>query len=91
MRLLNTFLILMLLGLQYRLWVGEGSIAHNVELGKKVEQQQQVNQTLEERNALLAAEVVNLQQGTDSIEEYARSKLGMIKPNETFYLVVEKM
>lgn len=88
MRALNTILILLLCLLQFRLWVGEGSIGQIVALQQKIETQQAVNQQLHERNDLLAAEVVSLQQGYASIEEYARSQLGMIKPDETFFLVV---
>ena len=88
MRFLNGFLILMLLSLQFRLWVGEGSVGHIVALNEKIQDQQLVNKKLQERNALLAAQVVDLQQGYESIEEYARSQLGMVKPDETFYLVV---
>ena len=88
MRYLNGFLIIMFVVLQFRLWVGEGSIGHIVALDKKIGIQQAINQKLNDRNALLAAKVVDLQQGYEGIEEYARSQLGMIKPDETFYLVV---
>lgn len=88
MRFVNGFLILLLLSLQYRLWVGEGSIGHIVALSEKTQKQEAINKKLHERNALISAQVVDLQQGYDSIEEYARSQLGMIKPDETFYLVV---
>ena len=88
MRWLNGFLILILFALQLRLWVGEGSIGHNIALGEKIEQQQLLNKTLHERNAILVAQVIDLQKGYAGIEEYARSQLGMVKPEETFYLVV---
>lgn len=88
MRKLNIFLILMLCMLQFRLWAGEGSVGSVVSLQQKIEKQTQINTGLRERNDLLAAEVLSLQQGYDSIEEYARSQLGLIKPDETFFLVV---
>ena len=88
MRLLNSFLIVMFLSLQYRLWVGDGSIGHVLALHEKIEVQQALNEDLKNRNALLVAEVIGLQQSHDSIEEYARTQLGMIKPDETFYLVI---
>lgn len=88
MRLLNIFLLAILAVLQYRLWVGEGSVADIVVISERIEQQQQQNQLMQARNSRLAAEVIGLHEGHDSIEEYARSELGLIKPDETFYLVV---
>lgn len=88
MRILNFILLGFLLILQARLWVGEGSISQTVTLQKKVELQQALNKDLRERNDELAHEVLDLQHGTDAIEEYARTELGMIKPNESFFLVV---
>ena len=56
----------------------------------KVEGQQQENEVLRERNKVLANEVDNLKEGLDSVEERARTDLGMIKEGETFYMVVDK-
>lgn len=56
----------------------------------KVESQQQDNEVLRERNKVLANEVDNLKEGLDSVEERARTDLGMIKEGETFYMVVDK-
>ncbi len=88
MRFINAVLVVLLVVLQLNLWVGEGSIGHYVELTKKIEQLQAHNQTLKTRNEALALEVYRLQNGYDVIESYARTELGMIKANETFYLVV---
>ncbi len=88
MRILNFILLGFLLILQFRLWVGEGSISQTVSLKNKIEQQQTMNQDLRERNDELAHEVLDLQHGTDAIEEYARTELGMIKSGESFFLVV---
>lgn len=90
MRLINGFLIFLLLVLQYRLWVGEGSVGDILALNKKIEQQQQINSKLKERNTLLAAQVIDLQQGHEGIEEYARSQLGLVRSDETFFLVVNR-
>lgn len=90
MRALNLVLLALLLLLQFRLWAGDGSISHAVNLQQKVDAQQQLNDSLRDRNELLAAEVLDLQHGTDAIEEYARTELGMIKPGETFFLVVHQ-
>jgi cell division protein FtsB len=54
-----------------------------------VEKQRQDNAVLAERNQLLAAEVKDLKSGRDALEERARSELGMIKPGETFFQIVE--
>lgn len=59
-------------------------------LQHKVESQQQENEVLRERNKVLANEVDNLKEGLDSVEERARTDLGMIKEGETFYMVVDK-
>ena len=83
-------LMLLLLGyLQYKLWFGEGSLQEVRELQQAVEQQREENLQLRERNDALDAEVRDLQQGLDAIEEHAREDLGMVKEGETFYQVVE--
>ena len=89
MRWLNILLLLILLGLHYRLWIGAGSWADVAALERKIEQQADKNERLVARNQLLEGEVISLKSGLDAIEERARSDLGMIKHNETFYLVVD--
>ena len=89
MRTILGILVLLFVLLQYDLWVGEGSLASAWRLQQSVKAQQQQNDALKERNAALAAEVVDLKQGQDAIEERARSELGMIKDGETFIQVVE--
>lgn len=89
MRWLNILLLLVLLGLQYRLWVGAGSWADVAALGDKIELQAQKNERLRSRNQLLEGEVISLKSGIDAIEERARNDLGMIKRDETFYLIVD--
>lgn len=89
MRWFNIFLVMFLLILQYRLWAGEGSIGQIFVLKEKLVKQQLLNEKLIQRNNRLAAEVIGLHEGHASIEEYARSELGLIKPNETFFLVVD--
>jgi cell division protein FtsB len=83
-------LIILLLGLQYRLWVGEGSLAQVARLERDVKQQQAENARLRERNNILAVEVDNLKNGLDSIEERARNDVGMIKKDETFFMVLQE-
>ena len=82
-------LVLLLLYLQYRLWIGDGNLPDVIQLGNEVEAQREENIRLRERNDVLDAEVRDLQQGLDAIEEHAREDLGMIKDGETFYQMVE--
>ncbi|NRB41092.1 MAG: septum formation initiator family protein [Pseudomonadales bacterium] len=89
MRFLNIFLLALFAVMQYRLWLGEGSVADIIVSKEKIEQQQAINSIMTERNALLSAEVISLHDGHEGIEEYARTELGLIKPGETFYLVVQ--
>lgn len=86
---LIAILIVLLAGLQYRLWIGEGSLAHRVELEKKIDQQQANNEVLKERNRVLSLEVEALKTGLDAVEEKAREQMGMIKKGETFFMIVD--
>ena len=88
MKWLLSLLIALLLLLQYKLWVGDGGVPEVVHLQQEVEKQQVEKQQLEERNASLAAEVSDLKKGLDAIEERARSELGMIRKDETFYQII---
>jgi cell division protein FtsB len=87
-RLLLAILLLLLLALQYKLWLGEGSFADVHRLQQRVAEQEHENARLEQRNRQLEAEVEDLRQGYDAIEERARSELGMIREGEEFYQVV---
>lgn len=82
-------LILLLTGLQWRLWVADGGIAHTHRLNKQVEAQRLENDKLKVRNAALDAEVADLNSGVAAIEARARTTMGMIKQGETFYLIVD--
>ncbi len=75
--------------LQYRLWVGEGSIAQLMAVKEQVALQKLENQRLAERNRLLAVDVVALQTGLEAVEEYARTELGMIRRDEEFFLMAD--
>ncbi len=90
MKAVLTVLLILLLGLQYALWLGEGSLPGLWQLQREVASQRQQNEALAERNRLLAAEVQALKQGGQAVEERARSELGMIKPGEVFYQVIEQ-
>lgn len=83
-------LLLVLLGwLQYRLWFGSGGQREVAELREQVRRQARDNAGLQQRNDALAAEVEDLKSGEAAVEERARNELGMIRPGETFYRVVE--
>lgn len=75
----------LLFALQYRLWVGEGSLAHVTQLKQEISRQESENEKLLERNRVLTAEVIELKQGLETIEERARHELGMVKEGETLF------
>tara|TARA_R110001592_G_scaffold87235_5_gene257798 strand:+ start:126251 stop:126523 length:273 start_codon:yes stop_codon:yes gene_type:complete len=77
--------LILLAGLQYRLWVGEGSLAQVTQLKQEISEQAQVNEQLLERNRVLTAEVKELKQGLETVEERARHELGMIREGETLF------
>ena len=89
MKWLATILFGLLLILQYTLWFGNGGLLRLRQLNATVEEQKRENAQLSERNRALEAEVLDLKQGLEAIEERARSDLGMIKKDETFFQVVE--
>lgn len=88
LRLLMILLLLMLVVLQYRLWVGQGSLAEVAHLERQIERQRNRIAEMEERNARLQAEVKSLKQGLEAVEARARRDLGMIKEGEVFYQVI---
>jgi cell division protein FtsB len=73
---------------QHKLWFGQGGMLQLWEQEQAIEAKAQEIQRLKERNIALEAEVVDLKQGLDAIEERARSEMGMIKHNETFYQII---
>jgi cell division protein FtsB len=74
--------------LQYRLWMSNEGVRELARLEQAVERQRAENADLVSRNAQLAAEVRDLKKGVTALEERARSDLGMIARNETFYQVI---
>jgi cell division protein FtsB len=87
------FLIYTLIGLlvvlQYPLWFGSGGVLTLWRLNREIAAQKVDNAQLKERNAALEAEVNDLKQGYEAIEERARTELGMVKKGETFYQVID--
>ncbi|HEX7466331.1 MAG TPA: cell division protein FtsB [Usitatibacter sp.] len=78
----------LLLALQYPLWLGKGSWSRVWELDRGLAQQRDTNMKLKARNDALDAEVRDLKQGLEALEERARLELGMIRKDEVFYQVV---
>ena len=76
--------------LQFNLWFGEGGVRDVRDLKKAVALQQQENERLAERNRVLEAEVKDLKNGLEAVEEHSRLDLGMIKQNEIFVQVLRK-
>ena len=85
MRWLTLIFVVLIAALQYPLWLGKGSWLRVWEVDREATQQKEINQKLRARNASLDAEVRDLKQGYDAIEERARSELGMIKRDEIFF------
>lgn len=90
MKPLMTFLVVILLLLQYRLWFSHDGLPTALYLHHQVEIQRQDNDVLEQRNQLLAADVHDLKSGLDALEERARNDMGMIKHQETFFQIIEE-
>lgn len=88
-KLILFFLVLIGL-LQHRLWNGDGGIGELQELTRRIEELKQEGEARRARNAALEADVKDLKEGTDAIEERARQELGMIRQGEIFVQVFEK-
>lgn len=89
LRIVLLLLLVLLAWLQYRLWFGNGGQREVAALSERVDTQARDNAGLKQRNDALAAEVEDLKSGEAAVEERARNELGMIKPGETFYRVIE--
>jgi cell division protein FtsB len=90
MRLLAAALVGLIVLVQYPLWLGKGGWLRVWEIDRQLSAQQATNRALEVRNGALEAEVRDLKQGLEAIEERARYELGMIKPGEVFFQVIEE-
>jgi cell division protein FtsB len=89
MRLIIFGLILALISLQYKLWLGDGSIKQWLTLENKLSEQETQNQKMLARNKAMEADIIELKSGDQSLEEQARYELGMIKTGETYYHFVK--
>ena len=90
MKFLTFIFVTLILALQYPLWLGKGGWLNVISLQKQIDQQQKVNELIKSENDILLAVVQDLKNGTDVIEGKARFDLGLIKKNETFFLIIDK-
>lgn len=89
MRSIILVLILMLAALQYKLWLGDGSVFQWVGLEQKLADQEQTNEKLLTRNRAIEADILELKGGEQALEGQARYELGMVKENEIYYQFVD--
>ena len=85
MRWLFGILFVLLVILQYRLWIAEGSLAEQQRLKRQVDEFTRENSALRDRNAVLEREVLELQTGNHGVEQRAREQLNLVRDGETFY------
>ena len=90
MRTLASILTALIVLVQYPLWLGKGGWLRVWEVDRQLDAQRAKGEMLQTRNQALDAEVRDLKQGMDALEERARYELGMIKSDEVFFQIVEK-
>ncbi len=83
-RFVPVLLVALLVVVHAQLWFGRGSVGNVAEMQRKLQQQQAANARQQQANDRLAAEVRDLKEGLEMVEEKARAELGMVKPNEIF-------
>ena len=88
MKVLTLILAAFLLAIQAQLWFGKGGVARVVQLESALEKQDAANQSARARNDQIEAELRDLREGLEMVEEKARSELGMVKPDEIFVQIV---
>ena len=89
MRSVILFLLFALIGLQYKLWIGDSSVVQWQRLAHKIDLQTAVNEKLLVRNQAIEADINELKRGEQALEEQARYELGMIKEGEIYYQFVD--
>ena len=89
MRWLTLMLVCLVVAVQYPLWAGKGGWFRVWEVDREIAAQREVNVRAKVRNGALEAEVRDLKQGLDAIEERARSELGMIRQDEIFFQLLD--
>jgi len=89
MKIIIAIIVLLIVHLQYRIWLGDGSVAEIEAYQQRLDVLQKQVEEKRQRNEALYAEVLDLRKGQEAIEERARDELGMIKEDETFFHVLE--
>ncbi|AAU91335.1 cell division protein FtsB [Methylococcus capsulatus] len=89
MNKLTAFLLALIALLQYRLWFGDGNLREMQRLQERIVELTEEGEKRRQRNAALEAEIRDLREGTDAIEEHARRDLGMIKEGETLVQIID--
>lgn len=89
MRTILIVLTVALLSLQYKLWLGDGSVSQGQQLEKKIADQVKENERLVSRNHGIEADIIELKSGDQALEEQARYELGMVKNDEVYYQFIE--
>ena len=90
MNKLTLIFFLLVILIQYPLWLGDGGFINLVEKNKQIKIQKKINASLKKENNALIAEVNDLKKGTKAIEERARGELNMIKKGEVFFQIINK-
>lgn len=88
-RAVAALLILLLAVVQGQMWVGRGSVPDVAQMQRKLDEQKARNTAAQQANERLAAEVRDLQEGLETVEEKARAELGMVKPNEVMVQIAK--
>jgi len=91
MRLVTIVLVALLAVVHAELWFGKGGVPRVMSLRGKLQQQQKANAQAESDNEQLAAEVRDLQEGLEMVEEKARVELGMVKPDEIYVQLTHQL
>ena len=89
-RIIFAVLVLMFVGLQYKLWFDKGSVPRAHALEQDLNELNAKNDEAKQKNAVLEADVRDLEKAGEAIEERARSELGMVKKGETLFQVKER-
>lgn len=90
LQILEAVLIAIVLLLQYLLWIAEDGVRQTYALRVSIQAQTEENAILNERNQALEADIKDMKNGLTAIEERARTEMGMIRPDETFYRILEQ-
>ncbi len=90
-KLLIPVLVVLFVVLQYKLWVGEGSLAEVASMERDIETQQQAIEEMKKHNMAMQAEIDSFKNDQDAVEERARSDLGMIREGETYFQIPDRV